>query len=186
MNTAKPVQLPKENSRPAWWTAWFGLYREWLQQLLLPTEESVMRRYIRHPSDIPIDFQVDESEPRVVRRMRDVSAGGLCFTADRPMQKGARIRINIPLLRCAEDSPPDMTESFKAEGIVAWCRKEGENYAIGVQFADQSTQFGLRMVEQVCHIEHYRYDVLQEEGRVLSSEEAAREWVERYAAEFPR
>lgn len=170
---------------PVWWNPWFGLYREWLQQLLIPNEESVMRRFIRHPSDMPIDFQINESEPPVARRMRDVSLGGLCFTADRPMQRGMRIRIHIPVM-LPRTPDGEIPKPFEADGVVAWCRKEGPAYAVGVQFADQSTQFGVRMVEQVCHIEHYRYDVLQEEGRVLSSEEAAREWVERYAAEFPQ
>ena len=74
---------------------------------------------------------------------------------------------------------------FDADGVVAWCRPEANGYSVGVQFADASTQFGLRMVEQVCHIEHYRADVLREEGRVLTREQAAREWIELYAAEFP-
>jgi len=145
-----------------------------------------MRRYIRHPSDMPIDFQINENEAPIAQRMRDVSLGGLCFTADRPMQRGTHIRINIPVVIQGAVESGGMPKSFEADGVVAWCKKEGQSYAVGVQFADQSTQFGLRMVEQVCHIEHYRYDVLQEQGRVLSSEEAAREWVERYAAEFPQ
>ncbi len=176
--------MVKQNrhSAPVWWNPWFNLYREWLQQLLIPNNESVMRRFIRHPSDMPIDFQINEHEPPVARKIRDVSQGGLCFNADRPMQRGAHIRIHIPIsLPIGNEQRP-----FEAEGVVAWCRKEGDSYAVGVQFDDQSTQFGVRMVEQVCHIEHYRYDVLQEEGRELSSEEAAREWVERYAAEFPQ
>ncbi len=169
-----------KNPTPSWWNPWFGLYHDWLQQLIIHSEESVMRRYIRHPSEIPINFQVNETEPPVVNLMRDVSLGGLCFTADRPVQSGTRIHINIPIMTDAANSQP-----FEADGVVAWCRREGPAYAVGVQFADQSTQFGVRMVEQICHIEHYRYDVLQGQGRVLSSEEAAREWVERYAAEFP-
>ena len=168
---------------PSWWNPWFGFYREWLQQLIIHSEESVMRRYIRHPSEIPINFQVSESEPPKAHRMRDVSQGGLCFTADRPVQPGTQIHIHIPvLLEQTETAEP---QPFEADGVVAWCRREGQAYAVGVQFDDQSTQFGVRMVEQICHIEHCRYDVLQEQGRVISSEEAAREWVERYAAEFP-
>lgn len=145
-----------------------------------------MRRFIRHPSDMPIDFQVNEHEPPVAHQVRDVSLGGLCFTADRPMQRGSHIRIRIPIASGAPEGTTEEQESFEADGIVAWCREEGRKYAVGVQFADQSTHFGVRMVEQICHIEHYRYDVYQAQGRVLTSEEAAREWVERYAAEFPQ
>ena len=41
------------------------------------------------------------------------------------------------------------------------------------------------MIEQICHIEHYRHEIEQVEGRKLNSEEAAREWIQRYASEFP-
>ncbi len=146
-----------------------------------------MRRYIRHPSDIPIDFQVSEVDTTHTNRLIDISLGGLCFMADREFNIGTKIHINIPTgfsigTPCNSESSAN---DFDGEGTVAWCREEEEGFTIGVQFLDSMTQFGVRMVEQVCHIEHYRYDVLKAEGRVLSSEEAAREWVERFAAEFP-
>jgi hypothetical protein len=42
------------------------------------------------------------------------------------------------------------------------------------------------MVEQVCHIEQYKADVLKKEGRELTGEEAAKEWILKYAKDFPR
>jgi hypothetical protein len=41
------------------------------------------------------------------------------------------------------------------------------------------------MVEQICCIEHYREEILLNEGRELSCEEAATEWISTYAAQFP-
>jgi hypothetical protein len=41
------------------------------------------------------------------------------------------------------------------------------------------------MVEQVCHIEHYRNEVLALEGRRLSTKQAAEEWIKKYSASFP-
>lgn len=150
-----------------------------------------MRQYIRHPSDIPIHFQVDEQETPTPQRVKDVSLGGLCFTTDKALKPGSAIHIRIPLSYQVTDESTEASRSsdssgqgFDADGVVAWCRSEGDGYAVGVQFADPSTQFGVRMVEQVCHIEHYRYD-LALQGRDLSREEAAREWVERFAEEFP-
>lgn len=146
-----------------------------------------MRKYIRHPSDIPIDFQIDEADTPVVHKMKDISMGGLCFSTDRHMERGTKIHVHIPVAMQVNTDPSEsgLFDRFEADGVVAWCRAEGNGFAVGVQFADPDTQFGLRMVEQVCHIEHYRYDVLQVQGRQLTSEEAAKEWVERYAAEFP-
>jgi len=45
--------------------------------------------------------------------------------------------------------------------------------------------FRLRMIEQICQIEHYRKEVKLVEGRDLSAEEAASEWISRYASDFP-
>ncbi|MDY6992513.1 MAG: hypothetical protein SVR94_07890 [Pseudomonadota bacterium] len=44
--------------------------------------------------------------------------------------------------------------------------------------------FRSRMLEQVCQIEKYRQS-LEQQGRTISIEEAAMEWISRYAAEFP-
>ena len=33
------------------------------------------------------------------------------------------------------------------------------------------------MIDQLCHIERYRWKVQDEEGRQLTSEEAAAEWI---------
>ena len=41
------------------------------------------------------------------------------------------------------------------------------------------------MIEQICHIEHYRKEVARVEGRELSTQEAASEWISRYASDFP-
>ncbi|MBX2857034.1 MAG: PilZ domain-containing protein [Cellvibrionaceae bacterium] len=133
-----------------------------------------MRNFIRHPTDIPLTFTLKESESEA-GCIHGRGQGGLCFDTDMALAEGAPIHIEIPL-----SYPP-----FSAKGCVAWCRPEGELYNIGVCFDDQSTLFNLRMVEQVCHIEHYRKEVLEKDGRQLSEEEAAREWVEKFADKFP-
>jgi len=43
----------------------------------------------------------------------------------------------------------------------------------------------VRMIEQICYIEHYRKEVLLNEGRRITSEQAALEWIEKYAQDFP-
>ena len=44
--------------------------------------------------------------------------------------------------------------------------------------------FRLRMESQCCRIREYRLAILREDGRLLSPDEAALEWIERYAATF--
>jgi hypothetical protein len=44
--------------------------------------------------------------------------------------------------------------------------------------------FRLRMESQCSRIREYRLAILREDGRLLSPDEAALEWIERYAATF--
>jgi len=41
------------------------------------------------------------------------------------------------------------------------------------------------MVEQVCSIESYQKKIYETEGRRLTTEQAAMEWIAKYAAQFP-
>ena len=74
---------------------------------------------------------------------------------------------------------------FETTARVAWCRLRDGEYELGLSFIDPDDAFRARMVEQICHMEHYRRQVHETEGRSLTTEEAAREWIERNAARFP-
>jgi len=58
-------------------------------------------------------------------------------------------------------------------------------FVIGMSFRNKSEAFRMRMLEQLCYIEHYRQSMLEDEGRELNSQQAASEWIDRYAAAFP-
>ncbi len=135
-----------------------------------------MRQFIRHPVDVPIEVRTDDGGPLSEFHTHDISAGGLAFQCGVAVNPGARIGIRIPHVQPA----------FEARARVVWCRPQhGHGYELGVSFLDAEDAFHARMVEQVCHIEDYRKGVLREEGRALSAEEAALEWIAKYAAAFP-
>lgn len=135
-----------------------------------------MRQFIRHPSDLPIEYKIVGSDTPENESLENINQGGLCFQATNNITPGSSIFIRIPVRKPA----------LEVEGVVAWCQKCNERYEVGVKFADEATEFNVRMFEQVCYIEQYRRDVLKKEGRKLSSEEAAMEWVEKYAKDFPQ
>jgi len=135
-----------------------------------------MRRYLRHPSDVPIRYHLGEVVANRHDYLLNIGQGGLCFTSNRALPVGARIQIEIPIAEPA----------FRAEGIVAWSHARDGDFETGVRFAGAETEYNLRMVEQLCQIEHYRREVREREGREISSEEAALEWIRQYAADFPR
>ncbi len=132
-----------------------------------------MRRYLRHPTDCPVDIRLSD----VVRDreyLRNISRGGLCFISTIPIDAGATIHIEIPIVKPV----------FETDGIVAWCHPASDGFEVGVRFAgrDQSRH---RVVEQVCRIEQFKREIWIRDGRVLSGEEAALEWIRGHQAELP-
>ena len=137
--------------------------------------QRVERRYIRHPSRMPIRFDLQGDTPQRHEYLRNVSEGGLCFSTHLVLDPGLTVRLNIPLF----------DQYYQVDAMVAWCRAAGDQYEVGVRFMTPQDRFCVRMVEQLCYIEDYRQQVRSEEGRQLSSEEAAAEWIERFADQFP-
>jgi hypothetical protein len=135
-----------------------------------------MRQYIRHPSDIPITYSLADVVETDKNYLRDISRGGLCFHVPRPLQEGARIHIEIPVAAPA----------VAVDGTIVWCQPEEDEFAVGARFDDGDDEFKIRMVEQVCYIEHYRNEVYHRDGRQLTSDQAAAEWITTNAGLFPR
>ncbi len=135
-----------------------------------------MRKYIRHPSDIPIEFDIEGLAAHDAEYLNDISFGGLSFRAKSRVKPGTVIVIKISFVE----------PEFEARAQVKWCRKRERHYDVGVSFIDPDDAFRTRMVEQICHIEHYKKEILEKEGRKLTGEDAALEWIRLYAARFPK
>jgi len=133
------------------------------------------RQFLRHPSDVPISYSLRELVADRSDYLRNIGEGGLCFRSRIAIAPGTGIHIEIPIAKPV----------FEAEGIVVWCRDVEGAHEVGVRFDGVDVEYGLRMVEQVCQIEHYRRKMLVREGRVLTGEEAAMEWIQKYASHFP-
>ena len=134
-----------------------------------------MREFIRHPTWVPIDIDVDAAElDPIDSTMLDISAGGLAFVVPGPLGVGTKLTISLP----------DLWPDYQAQGHVVWCREYGGNYEAGIQFSEADEAFKARMVAQFCQIEDYKRAMQLNEGRQLSYEEAAQEWIGRYAEEF--
>src|ERR1700712_5899896 len=136
-----------------------------------------MSEFIRHPVDVPIEIRTDEREPHAKFHTNDISLGGLAVHSDVAVAPGAMIAIRIAHVQPA----------FEARARVAWCRprRGGNGHEVGISFLDAEDVFRARMVAQICYIEDYRRSIARAEGRELSSEEAAGEWIARYAHKFP-
>lgn len=133
------------------------------------------RQFIRHTVDVPLQVKLLPDALPEANQGVNVSHGGLAFTLNECLPLDQIIELRIPTV-----DPP-----FEAHARVAWCKPEGNHYLVGVQFLDSTDAFQSRMVQQVCAIEQYRKEVAASEGRTLNSQQAAAEWIKKYAGRFP-
>jgi len=140
-----------------------------------------MRRFFRHPTDIPICVKTATLSKEEECDMKDLSEGGLSCFLYSPIEVGMIVDINITTI-----DPP-----YHGQGKIVWAKLCDDNskiprYEVGIKFTDNNEMFKVRMVQQICHIEQYKLRILEEEGRELDSNAAAQEWIQLYAADFGR
>lgn len=135
--------------------------------------EPVSRQFIRHPTEIPVQVRPADGTATDLRA-RNLSLGGLALHAEAALTLGSVVNLRI-------DSVEPV---FESAARVVWCRPAENGFDLGVAFLNPEDAFRARMVEQVCHIESYRRRVAGE-GRSLTAEAAAREWIARFARTFP-
>jgi hypothetical protein len=142
-------------------------------------DNTKIRKFIRHPVDMPIRVTSsrveDDDDTDSDQTITNVGLGGLAFLSSRPFAIMERVRVTIPVL----------DQDNLLSGNVVWCERSGDGYEIGIEFDRSRDTYRMRMIEQICHIEHYRGEVERLEGRKLSSQDAASEWIARYAEDFP-
>jgi hypothetical protein len=140
-------------------------------------DNTTIRKFIRHPSDVPIQVILDrvEDDDEGDDTLTNISLGGLSFVSKQALKVLQRVRVCIPIIK----------EDNFVEGRVIWCEKARNGYEVGLEFDSSKEVFRLRMIEQICHIEHYRKEIERKEGRKLSTDEAAKEWISQYAGDFP-
>ncbi len=142
-----------------------------------------MRRFIRHPSDMPINIGLREAaKPDQAMtadsnsKLHNLSQGGICCTVNYFIATGTKVFIKIPAL----------DTDYEGHGVTAWCQPlQQHQFDIGITFTTDDDAFNYRMVEQLCLIEKYRQHAQEHEGRLLTTEQAAQEWISKYAAIFP-
>ncbi len=137
-----------------------------------------MREFIRHPSSIPVQLlKQDGDETSGINTLNNVSFGGVSCLCSEAIEEGCTVKMTI---ECVDPA-------FEIKGKAVWCKSKNDMFEIGVEFiVSEDEVYHLRMIEQVCHIEHYRNEVLHKESRELTSEAAAKEWIEKHAANFPK
>ena len=109
--------------------------------------KSTIRKFIRHPSDIPIQVILvespDELENDCYETLHNVSLGGLAFLSNCALSVGQYVNVYFPII--------DQTHCFT--GKVVWVNLFAKGFDTGIEFENADELYSLRMVQQVCHIE---------------------------------
>lgn len=139
-------------------------------------DNTAIRRHVRQVTGIPVEVTLDYRNHLRVEEdtITNISLGGLCFVADDRLEIDAAIKVRMPVL----------DQDSQLDGKVVWCNKTRNGYEIGLEFDDPAQVERLKMIDQIREIENFRRDQELRDGRKLSSEEAAREWVRQFAGEF--
>lgn len=133
-----------------------------------------LQLFIRHPEQVAIEVQPATTDGATANRSSD--GLGLICSSTTAYAPGTPLSVNFPELPQPIDS---------VHGTVFNCFQTGEHFELAIQFRSPEHAMRLRMAEQQTYIELYRQHLLQDQGRTLSLDEAALEWIERYAASFP-
>ena len=139
-----------------------------------PEKES--RKFIRRPADIPIEISLADLVPHKKEYLNNISFGGLSFKSRDEVKTGTVINVRIPLVR----------PMFETKGRVVRCIKKDKHFDIGVEFIAPADDFKVRMLEQICHIEAYKKELRKKQGHPVTGEQAAIEWISKYADKFPK
>ena len=131
------------------------------------------RRFIRHPTEIPVEVSLVATAHNRLAKLQDISLGGFAFICTIAWQPGMLLKIRLPLVKPV----------FEALARVVWSRRRNSYYDVGVTFMDEEDAFRARLIEQLCQMEMY-YQKQRGQGRQINAEEAALEWIGLYAEKF--
>lgn len=135
------------------------------------------RKYLRHPFSIPIKLEAPDSHESVVSESADISQGGISFLWNASLSRGSKLSITIPV----------KDKRFQVYGRVAYCRPDRVHpklYRTGVRFTDVDSAFKAKLAEETLEILSYQRRLSREEGYEVPVEDAARNWISKYAASF--
>ena len=142
----------------------------------MQTQYSIQRRYARHPIRVPLAVRPQNGNPKFLSKVGDISEGGVSFSSPWRISDGSSIEIELPV----NDT------RFELTGTVVSCipHPGGNSFRVGLSFVEPGMNFRMKLAEQVLRIGELQRDLTRERGTEVSQEEAARVWVEQYAATF--
>ncbi len=130
------------------------------------------RRSFRMPVGFRVESAGDQSPSILPHELKDISSSGI------------RIRSGsaVPPGECVEIRFPDIDPVFVARGSVVWCQaRERAEFDLGLQLEGDASDYE-EFFTRVQEIEKYRQTVEDLRGLPIAPEDAARQWLSKFAS----
>lgn len=131
--------------------------------------------FIEHPCDQPFSLRRIRSAGKNFKSHNFHVYGGISLITLQAYKPGTMIEIKTRI----------HGEAASFRGRILWIKEYKGKTSLGVVFEDTEQAYRARMIEQLCHIEHYRRKQCSA-GRRLAIHDAAQEWIERHSPSFPQ
>jgi len=121
----------------------------------------------RVPSALSVRLRHARRDGHHARTIQNMSVGGIACYSDEPVPTGERVAVEMAI----------GGQQVQLQGSVVWCRAAGGRFELGLRFEEERPEARARAYRELAEIERYRHEVLMLEGRQLSSDAAALEWI---------
>ena len=100
----------------------------------------------------------------------------LCFFCEHSLTPKTSIEVDIPIRE----------KFFHIRARVVYSREDTQTslYKTGVTFEDTDSLFKAKLAEEILAIEKFREKLVRLEGREVTEEEAASQWISKHAKKF--
>lgn len=151
-----------------------GYFRWYTLTVMLQGRE--WRKYYRHPISAPLKLRA-ASRPAIRTETSEISLGGLSFIWQDRLERGDLVDLSIPI----------KDKLFEIKGRVTYCIEDYPTgkFRMGILFMDSPSAFRAKLAEEALEILRYRKEQFVETGAEISEEEAARQWIQKFAKDFP-
>ncbi len=140
-----------------------------------PVPSPERRASVRQASTISIEVSVPHEHRARPHVLRNLSAGGLSYTATRPVKPGTIVSIRFRV------SDPAVV----LVGQISWCELSEHGYEVGVRFLGGLDAARARVLDELSELTAERRAARADARRRLRTERIAAAWAIRHASALP-
>jgi len=131
---------------------WSNIFPMVLKSLF--NRENDKRKFVRHPAEIPIEYEVEGKPSNSTQYTKNISFGGLCFQSDSPLENETIITLRFSSLN------PD----YKIRCRIAWSAPNQDKYDVGVEFLDNNDARLAKIIEEIIYIKNFQKQVFENDS----------------------